>query len=187
MLQKQSFEEAKKYSQEQKERAEKLKLWHPSKVWIILNMGDYFLPCTACSKMETIRKCKNYKDKFKWWSEILRLSIETMRKFEIGLDINPTNFAVCNKDQKLYYLDDEVYGKPTLKDIAEAIIQRIPEEKELDKLQWLEFGVYLRTHLADLLTSIADWRDIWEGISDYPLGNNFYQQREFLLSGLGKN
>jgi diadenosine tetraphosphatase ApaH/serine/threonine PP2A family protein phosphatase len=115
------------------------------------------------------------------WTAMLQLSIDVHAAHGLGLDLNPANLATERGDGRLYYLDDELYDRLDARDLAGAIVARIPEETEPDPARWQRWAAQLHEQLA--LRSFR-WSSLRDEIALYPLPERYEPCREAVLAEL---
>ena len=167
--------------------AHKLKIWHPSKTWFIIQQKNIYWPCTATKKLTTLRDVNSKEEKIRYWGQMILLSYQIFRSYHLGLDINPSNFGFDDDKDQLFYLDDEIYLTSDLKDIGEAIVHRIPQEADFTVEDWLSFGTEIGKILKPLLGNPYNWTRLIAAMGDYPLTTTFVKQRESLINGFLNN
>lgn len=156
-------------------------LWHPDKLWLVMRSGDRWYPMTVCRELVTLRGIEEFAARARMWSAMLQMSIDTHRAHGLGLDLNPANFATERGSSTLYYLDDELYDRLDVRDVAGAIVARIPEEAGADASAWSAWGAELHATLA--LAGFT-WSEIREEITRYPLHERYHPSRDALLAAL---
>jgi diadenosine tetraphosphatase ApaH/serine/threonine PP2A family protein phosphatase len=140
------------------------------------------LPLTVCPELMTLRQRATFEARAAAWIEMLQLGVDVFARDAAGLDLNPANFATAPGDERLYYVDDEVYDALDARDIAGAIAARIPEEDQQPQA-WARWGARLRERLRLRHTS---WFELREELSRYPLPQRFESNRAALLDALSE-
>jgi predicted phosphodiesterase len=98
------------YATTQHQNELKYGVWHPEKLWFLLQYEGQWYPVSATPKLRTIHSLKNVPDALQAWVRILRLMTDTWAVHKVFLDANPSNFGFKpNNPDRIYYLDDEVY------------------------------------------------------------------------------
>lgn len=162
-----------------------VELWHPDKFWFLMQDGDGWWPLSACPLLTTIRTETDWNTKIRWWSQMIAFGLRMSQEHEIGLDLNPSNFAVTDSQAtQLYYLDDEFYARHDCFDVAEAVVARLPEDASLDPKRWQQWGLQLTGVLQEFCQPHEKRRHFLDGIRDYPLPSALEPQRQALLQGL---
>jgi diadenosine tetraphosphatase ApaH/serine/threonine PP2A family protein phosphatase len=162
--------EASRHANENRLRGVAGAVWHPRKLWAVFLSGGEWLELTICPELETLRQGKTFEVRSRGWTEMLQMSIEVDERSQLGLDVSPANFGVPRGERKLYYLDDEFYQVLTARNLASAIVARIPEEPHLGPSLWKAWGTQLRGRLR---LGRFSWNQIAEEISLYPLPRKF--------------
>jgi len=156
-------------------------MWHPDKSWLIMRVGDTWYPFTLCRELVTLRQLPTFEARSRMWTSMLQLSIDVHRTHGLGLDLNPANFATERRGTQLYYLDDELYDRLEARDLAGAIVARIPEEAGTDAAGWHHWGAEL---LATIELGGFSWSEIRDEISRYPLPERYESYRDALLAAV---
>lgn len=106
------------------------------------------------------------------------MAVRVNAKYGIGLDLNPSNFA--RGEDRLYYLDDELY--PTLSEplLAGALVARIPEEPGVSPAEWKEWGAHVVRDLDAAGFATLAWERIADEILQYPVAGQFEASRAAL-------
>jgi diadenosine tetraphosphatase ApaH/serine/threonine PP2A family protein phosphatase len=175
-----SWDEALTALRRQRDAGRSADVWHPSKCWAVFQVGGSFYPLTACHELTTLRGLSDVQARVEGWTEMLRLALRVARDLGIGLDLNPANFGQAAGDARLYYLDDELYERSSLQQLANAIVARIPEEPEVDEERWRDWGSRIG---ALLQGDPAQLREIMVAVDDYPLTERFAAARLALSEG----
>jgi len=167
--------------------AQSSSLWHPSKQWFLMRIGDVWHPLTKCRKLITLREMDPLRNRITAWSRMIEKAVSYSVRYGIGLDINPSNFGIDpESEENVYYIDDELY--PPLKgfDVAQVVAARIPEEPSASNDDWRSWGSSLQQTLEGFLSTRDEWREFVVHVSDYPLTDRFQDGRNALLDGLRK-
>jgi predicted phosphodiesterase len=168
--------------------AQDIPVWHPDKTWFLLIVDEWYWPVTACPLLSTLRSLPSPSARLDYWLRCLGWALELSALHNLGLDLNPANFALDPaQPHRIYYIDDETYPALTLQDVAEAIVGRIPEEQEVSTADWYQWGMSLREQLAPYLATKADLLHLLEGVRHYPLAPIFRPQHQALVNGLNKS
>lgn len=173
--------EAREASLASRDRGWHMSIWHPEKVWFVMRAAGVWFPVTLCRELVTLRQIATLDQRLRMWTSMLQMSIDVHRAHGVGLDLNPANFATEPGGTQLYYLDDELYDRLEVRDLAGTIAARIPEEPGANADTWLRWGDELRQTLA--LDGFA-WSDVRDEIAGYPLPHRYEQCREALLQSL---
>lgn len=162
-----------------------LELWHPDKCWFLMQYEDDWWPVSACPLLTTIRTVTDWDMKIRWWSQMITFGLRMSQEHDIGLDLNPSNFAFTDPSAtQLYYLDDEFYARHDCFDVAEAVVARLPEDPSITPLQWQQWGLQLTGVLQEFCQSQEQRRHFLDGIREYPLTPALGEQCRGLLQGL---
>ena len=160
-------------------------LWHPDKFWFLMQNEDGWWPMSACPILTTIRTVTDWDTKIRWWSQMIAFGLRMSQEHDIGLDLNPSNFAFTNPEApQLYYLDDEFYARHDCFDVAEAVVARLPEDLSIAPEQWQQWGLQLTGVLQEFCQTQEHRRSFLDGIREYPLTPALEEQRRALLQGL---
>lgn len=160
-------------------------LWHPDKFWFLMTADEGWWPVSACPLLTTIRSVSDWESKIRWWSQMIAFGLRMSQEHEIGLDLNPSNFAFTHPEaMQLYYLDDEFYGRHDCFDVAEAAVARLPEDASITPEQWQQWGLQLSGVLQEFCHTQDKRRRFLDGIREYPLTPALEEQRRALLRGL---
>jgi diadenosine tetraphosphatase ApaH/serine/threonine PP2A family protein phosphatase len=157
-------------------------VWHPKKVWAVMRSDDLWYPLTLCPELVTLRQVEALGDRLRAWTEMLQASIDVQRVHGLGLDLNPANFGrEPLGGQRLYYIDDEFYDRLDERNVAGAIVARIPEEPSADCSTWRLWGLtlYESLKLGDLR-----WEAVHDEIQRYPLAERYDERRRSLLAAI---
>ncbi|TNE45712.1 MAG: metallophosphoesterase [Deltaproteobacteria bacterium] len=177
---------ARKFVADRLEAIDNWGIWHPQKQWLLFQVEDKWWPVSLCPKLTTLRQVASWEDKVSGWLSMLKMCWEVAQQHQIGLDVNPSNFGWDDQGQ-LYYIDDEVYPSQGIKDMAEAIATRIPEESRWPEESWRSFGEQLQTTFFPLWKHAHQWREVKACIEDYPITSMLAPRRSALILGLSKN
>lgn len=159
----------------------KFNLWHPKKIWFLLEVKNAFLVCSMCPFLKTLRNLEDWDEKIKFWSILIQQNYQTMLKSNVSLDLNPSNFGL--EKEELYYIDEEIYSHADMEDIGTFIVQRIPEEyKYTSKEDWIKFGMAIKSSLQNI--NFKNLEFICQSIKDYPLNSNMNKFSNALVKGL---
>lgn len=161
--------------------------WHHSKHWAMFRTERGWLPLGACRELATLRRPESIAERMHGWTRMIDMGLDIGARHGIGFDLNPANFAVEPDGARLYYLDDELYPTFELRNIASAIVARIPEEPESYESTWRGWGEALREVLDVRGVSRRDRDVIAEEILRYPLVEGCLGMREALLEGVRAN
>jgi diadenosine tetraphosphatase ApaH/serine/threonine PP2A family protein phosphatase len=162
-----------------------LGIWHPRKGRFCLWSQGFWWPVTVCPCLVTLRQLDTFARKSRAWAQVLTLALNVRREHGVGLDLNPANFGFApDQPDLLYYLDDELYPSATLRDFAEALASRIPEEPTVSPKEWQAWGQTLVPIFAGVCQSLSDWLELLEGLHAYPLTQRFQEAALSLASGL---
>jgi diadenosine tetraphosphatase ApaH/serine/threonine PP2A family protein phosphatase len=178
-----SLEKALGYAASTFDRGIRAALWHPDKQWFAMRHHEHWLVLSICPKMQTLRSVPALGDRLMHWIGAMRMAVRVARSAGLGLDLNPANFGFCAADpEALYYLDEECYAANLERDLANAIVARIPEELEVSTLQWSKWGEAIVHMLATEFLTTAQWQRIGDEIARYPLTPQFEGAREAIES-----
>ncbi len=164
-----------------RDRGARTGVWHPSKLWFILYAGGAWHPATLCRELATLRRLADFEARTRAWTRMLQLGIDVRHAHGVGLDLNPANFATEHHGAGLYYLDDELYDGLDVRDVAGAIVARIPEESTAAPADWQRWGTELH---ATLVLDGFTWPAIRDELSRYPLPERYEPCRDALLAAL---
>lgn len=156
-------------------------VWHPLKIWVVMSVENQFYPLTICPELVTLRQLDDWNDRSLAWIEMIQSSIDVHHSHGLGLDLNPANFGRDGQASRLFYLDDEFYTGLSERNVANAIVARIPEEPTVVASAWRSWGEKLK---ATLSLGKFSWDGIAEEIRIYPLPERFEECRKALLSVL---
>jgi diadenosine tetraphosphatase ApaH/serine/threonine PP2A family protein phosphatase len=157
------------------------RVWHPSKLWAILRVGDAWYGLTVCRRLSTLRDVPSLDERLVAWTDMVQTSLRVHRAHGLGLDVNPANFGREKGAPRLYYLDDEFYATFGERDVAAALVARIPEEPDAPPETWGRWGERLAT---DLDVAGLSWERIRDEIARYPLPEAFESARAALVHEL---
>ena len=165
-------------------RGRSANVWHPDKVWALVRVkGTHYL-LTLCPELLTLRQVEKLEDRLSAWTEMLQASIDVHRLHRLGLDLNPANFARARSGgPRLYYVDDEFYEALDERNVAGAVVSRIPEEPSAEPATWSRWG---RTLRASLSLGELRWDGIGEEIRRYPLPERWEQSRSALFAAVAE-
>lgn len=131
---------------------QKLGVFHPEKVWFVVNDGSQSYLGNICPEVIPLNQLllspqPDNTDQFvDMVNEILRLSLMVLSRFNQYLDISLSNFGYDKSGDVIYYIDDDLYsaGENDFGALSEsiAIILRNYTETPLDA--WNEIGQRLR-------------------------------------------
>lgn len=169
--------------QELAARAETLGIWHPSKRWLAMRSAGGWLPLTVCRRLVTLRETPSTGARLASVVRMISLGAQVSREHGVGLDLNPSNFGREPGEDRLYYLDDEVYPRLALRDLGACAVSRIPEEPRADQGTWRAFGRKLREAVAAEVKPGGDLSDLFEGAEQYPLTEMYSPLQRALLEG----
>lgn len=156
-------------------------LWHHEKVWALARCAGAWRRYTVCPELVTLRQLKTFEERTRAWVEMIQRSIDVYCSTGLGLDLNPSNFGRTEAPSNgLYYLDDEHYLTFSERDLAGALVARIPEESAADSERWRALGAGLFQRL-DLRA--FTWESLRQEVRAYPLPERFESSREALLEG----
>jgi len=156
-------------------------IWHPDKEWLVMHATGAWYPLTLCRELRTLRQIATFEDRARMWTAMLQLSIDVHHAFGLGLDLNPANFATEREGGTLFYLDDELYDRLEVRDLAGAIAARIPEEAAVDPASWRGWGARLG---EALVLHGFTWSAIRDELARYPLPERYEACRDALLGAL---
>lgn len=165
-------------------KATHYKLWHADKFWFVFHAQGTYWACSACPRLKTLRQLKSWDGKMQWWAQMLLLALKVMKQYKISLKITPSNFGYPDSRDRLYYLDDDVLPLGGLKDLGEALSQRIPEESSITAEKWHQLGLYVKKILAPHFADAKDWGEVIEGAQHFLLSATYHSKREALIEGL---
>ncbi|VTS04442.1 metallophosphoesterase family protein [Tuwongella immobilis] len=168
----------------QVELASRTPFWHPQKSWFLIVADPLVWPVSISPVLRTLREHTDIDHRFELFARMIGWSLEISRDLQIGLDVNPSNFGTEGDSDRLVYLDDETYPPLQLRDVAEAISARIPEEPTVSTPHWQLWGKRLQSVFQPFCTGIDEWLELITGIRDYPLTDRFIPARESVLGGL---
>ena len=163
------------------DQASRFPLWHPSKAWLVVRVGAVFHPMSACPRLPVVRAVQGFTERVEAWGRMGAWALEISRRFDVGMDVHPSNFG--EEDGRLYYLDDELYEGASARSIGAFVAGRIPEEEALPG-EWERAGRRLAQHLSAALGSKSEWRELEEGLADYPLLDRYDAARDAVRAGL---
>lgn len=165
------------------ETSGRLEIYHPQKIWFLLAEGEYWLPMTACPRLQTLRQCVDLEQRRQGWIQMYQMGLHCLLRYQIELDLNPANFGRVAQDGPLFYLDDEWYaGQQGLEGLGASLAHRMAEEA-LPEDFWQALGRDLRQILDTL--GQADYhtlRAIQDSLMDYPLRGEAIQARHCFLA-----
>jgi predicted phosphodiesterase len=167
--------------------AAQTRLWHPSKVWLALRSGGTWYRASACRRLKTLREIRDRKARFAYWLDMLEMAISIAAAHGIGLDINPSNFALSPEgaeNSRLYYIDDEYFVEAQIEALGEAVVGRIPEEIDSTADDWTGFAAQLYPLLRRVCKRPDEWDRLTDAIKHYPLVERFTDNRNALLDSL---
>jgi len=173
--------DARAASQSSRERGVGADIWHPDKLWLVMRVDQTWHPATLCRELITLRQLADFPARAAMWTSMLQLTIDVHRLHGLGLDLNPANFATERGGARLYYLDEELYPRLEVRELAGAIVARIPEEPAVDADEWGRWGAELH---ATLELDGFTWSEIREEIARYPLPDRYESRREALLASV---
>jgi len=156
-------------------------IWHPEKLWFVMRAEEVWFPVTLCRELVTLRQVATLDQRLRMWISMVQMSIDVHRAHGVGLDLNPANFATEPGGTRLYYLDDELYDRLEVRDLAGAIAARIPEEPTADVDTWRQWATELR---HTVVLDCFSWSDVRDEVARYPLPQRYEQCREALLRTL---
>jgi diadenosine tetraphosphatase ApaH/serine/threonine PP2A family protein phosphatase len=159
-------------------------VWHPEKVWAVIDKGGAWAPLTICPELLTLRTLQRLDDRLAGWVEMLQLAIDIHQLHGVGLDVNPSNFGSDRSTDKLHYLDDDLYAGLDERMLGGAIVARIPEELSVSAATWEAWGARLR---EALLLRDFTWAGVATEIASYPLAQRWDESRAALLSPLTRS
>ncbi len=158
-------------------------VWHPEKVWGVLRAGDACYPLTLCPELVTLRQIAELERRMLAWIELIQAGIDLHERHGLGLDMNPANFGRAADDPRIHYLDDELYPDLAERDVARALVARIPEEAGAAPASWRAWGEKLT---AELAIGGFSWEVIADEVRQYPLADRFEEHRKALLAPLAE-
>lgn len=164
--------------------AERRSIWHPQKCWFALRSGDEWWPVSAAPRLTTLRSIHDVPMRLAGWTKMLALGVAFTTEHGQVLDLNPANFGYETPDGRLYYIDDEFYVDSPIRNTAESIAARLPEERDLPSEAWQAWGQTLQSMLHGWLTTLDGWLQFLDALRSYPLVARFDGARTSLISGL---
>lgn len=169
---------------EARARGRAASVWHPDKLWSLLGVDGAWLPLTICPELTTLRNLETLRERRAAWTRMIQAAIDAHRLHGLGLDLNPANFATGpgGASERLYYLDEELYDRLETRNVAGAIVARIPEERAATTDDWLHWGHELR---ATLVGGNFRWDELVGEVREYPLAARLEERRAALVDGLG--
>lgn len=162
-------------------QAREVPVWHPRKMWLVLEAEDLILVVTVCPRLRVLRQVPSFEERVRLWGRMLAWALDVSREHGVGFDMHPSNFGTRGED--LYYLDDEFYDVAGLWDVGSAIAGRIPEE-EVDEGGWEWAANELKGALGLHVKTATDWSELEAGLLDRPLVSRFVPMREVVRRGL---
>ncbi len=165
--------------------AVRLDLWHPEKLWFLMEVDGEWWPVSVCPRLTSIRTIADWDTRLRWWTRMILFGLRLSLDEGIGLDLNPSNFAFDDPgSDHLYYLDDEYYSAHECFDVAEAVVARLPEDANIEPERWQEWGSQLYAAIQTICPDQHHWQHFVEGIQNYPLTLMLDPHRNALLRGL---
>lgn len=159
-------------------------LWHPDKHWAIVRSEGAWYPLTLCPELRTLRQIPDAGGRMDAWLEMLRMAARVFAHHGLGLDLNPANFGVETGQERLYYIDDEHYGSLGERDIAGAMVARIPEEPEIAPEVWRDWASAVAGMLEQERTLAFDRQRLLEELGRYPVTEQFEAARAAVVEGV---
>jgi diadenosine tetraphosphatase ApaH/serine/threonine PP2A family protein phosphatase len=156
-------------------------LWHPEKQWAVFRCAEGWYPLTLCPELRTLRRHADLADRMRFWADMLRMALRVHGAHGIGLDLNPANFGTYDDPQRLYYIDDELYPALAERDIAGAIVARIPEEPAVERADWERWAGELVRVLERDWPGDLEWDRLCEELEHYPVTERFAGRRDGVL------
>jgi diadenosine tetraphosphatase ApaH/serine/threonine PP2A family protein phosphatase len=161
-------------------------IWHHEKVWAYYCFENRWYPLSITREMTTLRRITGQKEKMAAWTRMMLMAVETAVAHEIGMDLNPANFAQLPDDPRLYYIDDEWYPALTYFELAAAGVARIPEEPKIRAADWESWGAVLSKIFEPLCTNSGERMALVDSFADHPIAAKFDAKRKALLRGLNR-
>lgn len=166
-------------------------LWHPSKQWALLCSDDRWYPLTVCDELVTLRRLSDPGERMAAWRRMIEIAVRVFVDHGLGLDVNPANFGFepARGDAAtapFHYIDDETYTSLAERDVAGALVSRIPEEPELDAGAWRAFGLCVAQALSKLPLGALSWERICDELQAYPLTRSYDGRRRALVEALSE-
>ena len=162
------------------------RLWHPEKHWELVRVAHQWYALTVCPELRTLRQIDDITARMTAWAKMLELAVTVFADHGLGLDLNPANFGTAAGEPRLYYIDDETYPLLAERDVAGAIIARIPEEPTVECRAW---QVWARTVVERLqrgrCVGVFSWERLCEEIARYPVAEQFEERRRAILDVFG--
>lgn len=122
-------------------RQAEARLWHPDKIWFVLPWRDGYVLATATPRLRTLRALRSAEERLAAFARALRWAWVAGRRYGVGLDLNPANFAIDPERQDaIVYLDDDLYPPLTGRELGEAMAARVPEERGVEPERWEAWG-----------------------------------------------
>jgi diadenosine tetraphosphatase ApaH/serine/threonine PP2A family protein phosphatase len=164
-------------------------LWHPAKQWALIEADDAWYPVTIAPELFTLRRLEDPGERMAAWIRMIEIAVRVFDGHGLGLDINPANFGFEPSrgdaaTAPYHYIDDETYASLAERDLAGALVSRIPEEPELDTGAWRAFGLGVAQALSKLPLGGLSWERICDEIQAYPLTSRYEAPRRALLDAL---
>lgn len=157
------------------------RLWHPDKQWAVIEVDGQWYPLTICPRLVTLRDAATLAERRRGWTRMLQLGIDVDRVHAIGLDLNPSNFGFAPGDDRMYYIDDELYAPLSARELAGAVAARIPEHPDATPEVWSAWGRELRD---ELVLGDMSWVDIRDEVARYPIAERFEAASRALAGAL---
>lgn len=170
----------------------RVELWHPDKRWFLLRthdpeLGERWWPVSVCPELETLRGLADWAALRQPWAKVIGRSLELSNRHGVGLDLGPANFgfeAEAGPRAPVWYLDDETYPALELADIAQAVVNRIPEHEAVEAGAWRAYARELRGQLEPSIVGPWQWRELLLQLQDVALAPRWQPRRAALVRGL---
>jgi len=161
-------------------------LWHPKKLYFLMRIDRFWWPMSLCPTLKILRQITTWQERLQWQKRMLKMGLEYNYQHQLGLDLNPSNFGFSPDDEgTLYYVDDEVYPQQENFHFASALVARIPEESQIQKEDWFDWGIQLQDVFSPYIKQ-AQWLTFFEDMRQYPLVSTLEDKREALIQGFCK-
>ncbi|CAG1020089.1 hypothetical protein DOJK_00080 [Patescibacteria group bacterium] len=111
---------AKRYVIHTLERERQLNIHHPSKTWFLLQQEDKNIIGNICPFLTPINTIKQHDNKLSFLEKIYHFYFYAAKKFNLRLDDGLANFGI-DKEYRVYYLDDDLYGWDNFFSLAHSL------------------------------------------------------------------
>ncbi len=165
------------------QQADRVPIWHPSKLFFLFRAEGLWWPTSVCPVLTTVRQLPSEEERLTAYRRILELGIDINLRHDIGLDLNPSNFATDSQRRHFYYIDDECYQHHTLIDLSEAVVARIFDEAEVSPGRWQEWGTHIRPLFERVCHDAADWLAVVDGMRSFGFDARKDAERRALILG----